>query len=178
MRGLFRNGDYLLVAPVVFGSLRRGDVAAFDSGGRSISHRIVGRAAAGFITQGDANQYRDKACLGPEHLIGRVMALERQGKRLPVRGGMPGRLQGAILRFINQGRRFIFFLLAFPYRLISHSRMASLFWRPRIMTVHFSEGRETFTKYIHRGATVACWFPHERRWTCRKPYDLILGPPK
>ncbi|MBN2106015.1 MAG: S26 family signal peptidase [Deltaproteobacteria bacterium] len=177
MRGAFKDGDCLLVLPVSFDDLQTGDVVAFDSGGRSIAHRIVGRQAGGYITQGDANPKRDRHCITPGQLIGRVVERERGGRRSPVRVGMQGCLQGALLRLANQVFRRIVLALTMPYRLISASRLATLFWRPQITTAHFSEGKRDFTKFIHRGKTVACWFPQESRWTCRKPYDLILNPP-
>ena len=177
MRGVFKDGDCLWVAAIAFAALQRGDVVAFNSGGKMIVHRIVGRRAGGFITQGDASQRRDRECLAPECLIGRVAERERAGKRSPVMGGIRGRLQGGILRTIYKARRLAAMALAAPYRLIRASGLTPLLWRPRITAVRFSEGRRDFTKFIHRGKTVACWFPHERRWTCRKPYDLILAPP-
>jgi hypothetical protein len=177
MRGAFKNGDFLCVSPASFDELQKGDVVAFDSGGKVIAHRIVGREAGGFVTQADASLRRDRHCLTPERLIGRVIERERAGRRSPVMAGTRGCLQGATLRAANQVFRLIFRAQAFPYRLISTSRLATLFWRPRIMQVHFSEGRGEFTKFIHRGKTVACWFPQEGRWKCRKPYDLILAPP-
>jgi len=177
MRGVFRDGDFLWICAVPCACLQPGDVVAFDSGGKTIAHRIVERKSGGFVTQGDASLRRDSHCLTPERLIGRVIERERAGQRSPVMGGTRGCLQGAILRLANHAFRFIVLALGIPYRLIHVSRVAQLLWRPRITAVHFFESRGGFTKFIHRGKTVACWFPQQRRWTCRKPYDLILAPP-
>jgi hypothetical protein len=177
MRGAFKDGDCLWVSTVPFACLQQGDVVAFGSGGKTIAHRIVGREAGGFITQGDACPRRDWDYLTPERLIGRVIERERTGKRSAVTGGRRGRGQGAILRAANRVLRLIVLAMDTPYRLTRASRLAQLLWRPRITAVQFYEGEGEFTKFIHRGKTVACWFPHARRWTCRKPYDLILSPP-
>jgi hypothetical protein len=177
MRGTFKDGDCLCVAAVPFTCLQKGDVVAFNAGGKAIAHRIVGREASGFVTQGDASSRPDGGCLTSGRLIGLVLERERHGKRSLVPGGIQGRLRGWFLRAANRVLRLIVLLLATPYRLTCTSRLAHFLWRPRIMTVHFSEGEEECTKFIHRGKTVACWFPNERRWTCRKPYDLIIAPP-
>lgn len=177
MRGSLAKGDSLFVSATDFEFLKKGDVVAFDCGGKVIAHRIVGREADGFITQGDANAMRDRGRLTPGQLIGRVVARERSGRRSPVRGGMQGRFRGAFVRLANRIFRLGVKALDMPYRVFGASRLATFFWRPRITTVRFAEGAKSFIKFIHRGKTVACWYPQERRWTCRKPYDLILSPP-
>ena len=178
MRGVFRTGDCLRVAEVPFSSLNKGDIVAFHAGGSVIAHRITGRQAAGFITQGDACRLPDRNRLTPENVIGLVVERERCGDRTPVMNGIKGRLQGMILRAANRGIRLLFPALSATYRLACASRLAAFVWRPQIVPVLFSDVTgKNCTKFIHRGKTVACWFPHKRLWTCRKPYDLILARP-
>ena len=110
------EGDCLWVSPASPDRFRKGDVVAFDSGGKVIAHRIVGRRAGDLITQGDANQGRDRHCLMPGHVIGRVVARERSGMRSPVRGGMRGCLQGGLLRGLNRALRRIVAFLDGPYK--------------------------------------------------------------
>ena len=177
MRGTIEKGDCLWVSAVPFDSLQVGDVVAFACGCKVITHRIVGREENGFVTQGDGSLQRDGECLTPGRLIGRVMGRERAGKRSPVMGGIRGRRRGAIMRAANRVRSFVGHALAMPYRLTRTSQLVPLLWRPRMTVVHFAGSQGKSTKFIHRGKTVACWVPNERRWTCRKPYDLILAPP-
>ena len=51
---------------------RVGDIVVFDSGGLSVTHRILEKAQEGFVTKGDANNVPDKELLSGNHIIGRV----------------------------------------------------------------------------------------------------------
>ena len=173
-----QDGDCLWVSPAVFDSLQPGDVVAFRSGGHVLAHRIAKRDGSRFLTQGDGNWRRDCTPVGPADLIGRVEERERSGVRSAVVGGARGRRRAGLLHAIAFLRWIFLVLLAPFYRLIRASRMAACLWRPRVLAVYFSSTGAGTTKFIHRGRTVACWHPSEGRWSCRKPYDLILFPPR
>ncbi len=177
MRGTLADGDCLWIFPVPFDSLQVGDVVAFDSGGKVVVHRIVGREEKGFRTQGDGNWSRDFARLTSGGLIGKVMERERRGVRSIVVGGPYGRLRAFVLRTFCRLRLRLAFWLTAPYRLICASRVVSLVWRPRILSVCFVSEEGPITRFIHRGKIVATWMPQARQWECRTPYDLILSPP-
>jgi hypothetical protein len=63
------------------------------------------------------------------------------------------------------------------YRLLRASRAAALVWHPRILAVRFAAPGGSIVKFVHRGRSVAQWVPQAERWTCRKPYDLLLSRP-
>jgi len=50
-----------------------GDVITFRSGENLVTHRIVDRTDAGFITKGDANNAADLDPVAPEDVVGRVV---------------------------------------------------------------------------------------------------------
>jgi len=110
--------------------------------------------------------------------MGKVVEREHGGIRLPVAGGRRGRRRAAILHAVSFIRWNLLALLAPAYRLLRASRVVSLLWKPRILVVHFPGGKGGITKFIHRGRTAAAWEPHAGQWKCRKPYDLILAPPR
>lgn len=125
MWGTLAEGDCLWVSPVPFDSLQPGDVVAFDSGGKVVAHRIIGRTDNGFATQGDGNWRRDSTLLTAERLVGKVMERERKGVRKPVAGGARGRLRGAVLRAICRLRRRLNHWLLAPFlRLVSFPHAA------------------------------------------------------
>jgi len=177
MGGTFEEGDCLWVRSVPYSSLRAGDVVAIDAERVAIAHRIVGRQTSGFVTQGDSNLRPDGAVLTADRLLGRVVARERQGAICGVAGGSRGRWRAVKRRTARRVALALGILLAPPYRLIRASGLVAAVWRPRIVAARFSRGDRAFTKFIHRGRTVARWDPWEREWRCRKPYDLILAPP-
>ncbi len=178
MRGTLADGDGLWLAPGPPATLQVGDVVAYRSGRLVMAHRIVDRDTDGFRTQGDGNWRRDAARLAPEQLLGIVTARERRGVRTPVVGGRRGRWRAGWLHGCAFFRWLLLTGLAPVYGMVRISRLGRLAWRPRVLAVRFTAAGGTLIKYIHQGQTVACWAAGEPRWICRKPYDLILSPPK
>ena len=178
MRGTLAAGDVLRIRTAAPGDLRLGDVVAFRSGGQVLAHRIVGFEDGVFRTQGDGNWRRDSAPLAPAEIIGLVAERERAGKLSPVAGGNRGLRRAGILHALAFLRWGILALLAPAYRGLRARRWLVPLWRPRVVAVRFSAAGRSTVKFIHRGRTVACWNPQEERWTCRKPYDLVLAPPR
>jgi len=79
MEPALRKGDLLLLR--AGGGLGLGDIMTYVSrGGSLITHRVVGHAEAGFITQGDANNIPDEA-VAQQRVLGRVVGV------LPGAGG-------------------------------------------------------------------------------------------
>ena len=177
MWGTLADGDCLWVSPISFQSLQVGDVVAFEAGGKVVVHRIVGRAENFFRTQGDGNWSRDSAPLTAANLVGKVTDRDHRGVRSPVAGGARGHRRAIVLRAISRWRLRLRHGRASSYGLLRASRVAALFWRPRIAVVSFASPEGSTVKYIHRGRTVAFWRPQARKWECRMPYDLILFPP-
>ena len=177
MWGTLAQGDCLWSSPVTFDSLQIGDVVAFDSGGKIVAHRIVGREGTGWVSQGDGNWSRDSALLTAGCIIGKVVERERKGIRRSVAGGAKGRRKAVLVRALCRSRLRLESWLAKPYRMIRASRMVPWLWRPLIVSARFIAPSGPITKFIHRGKTVAVWLPQAGQWTCRAPYDLILFPP-
>ena len=177
MRGTLAEGDGVRLASLPYDSLQRGDVVAYRSRNQLVVHRIVGRQNGLWITQGDGNWRRDVAPLAPERFIGAVTERERNGTAMPVIGGAAGCRRAVWLHAGSFLRWSVLTVLAPFYRLLRASRAVALFWRPRILAVRFAAPGGAVTKYVHRGRSVAQWVPQAERWTCRKPYDLLLSRP-
>jgi signal peptidase len=103
MRPFIRDGDVLEVQPLDGAPVRRGDVLLCRDGrGRLVAHRVIrlgrhdGRVA--LRTRGDALASPDRlVCL--EQVLGRVVAVERGGRRIRLEHGLPrtvGRLWMAL----------------------------------------------------------------------------------
>ena len=63
-------------------SYLEGDIITFHSGESLTTHRIVAVDAAGFVTQGDANNAADVGTVAPEQVVGKVVW------RIPSVGGV------------------------------------------------------------------------------------------
>ncbi len=86
MLPLFQEGDRVLVAHGRAG-VRRGDVIIFRRKGSLIAHRVLRiyhrQSEPVFITKGDNAAHFDPPLHAGE-VIGRVLAIEREGRRMPL----------------------------------------------------------------------------------------------
>ncbi len=175
MNGTFRPGDLLYVEAVDSEDVRPGDVVLFFSGDGDVflTHRVVARTAFGLLTRGDAHPLPDPAPVATERLVGRVHFCERQGRVRPVWGGWAGRLWATLLRL----RRRLLQAMGFPYRVLRRSGLVRRLWRPAVKGVHLESAEGPVVKYVHGRRTVACWWPEDGRFWCRRPYDLVIDLP-
>ena len=86
-----RAEDVLVIAPMVPDQIRRGAVILAHCGDRLVAHRVRHvRLEAGvtiITTRGD-NRRDDDAAITSKEVIGKVVAVERRGRRLPVRAAL------------------------------------------------------------------------------------------
>jgi hypothetical protein len=101
MHPTIRENETVVVAPASIAALSVGDIVLSRSGEKITAHRLIGidfepMAASGpaaecrsrFITRGDACSTCDPPS-GPEHLLGKVVAVERKGRRIDPCGFLP-----------------------------------------------------------------------------------------
>lgn len=74
-----RPGDVLMIRACDPAAACIGDIVAYTRDGRLFVHRVVGRAGAAFITQGDALPFADPPVAAGE-LLGRVIKVVRRGR--------------------------------------------------------------------------------------------------
>lgn len=85
MSPFIRDGDHVTVEPVasIAGGLKVGDVAVFrvPVSGQTFVHRLRVRAEGGWLAHGDRNANSD-GVVGDELILGRVKAIEREGRQV------------------------------------------------------------------------------------------------
>jgi len=96
-------GDVASIVSVPFSDLCVGEVVVFDRGDRWVAHRLIlikeTDKGVRYITQGDSCLRMDRP-FGHEHLMGRVTAVLRNGRIIPVKG-----LQPRYLRLVRPAAR-------------------------------------------------------------------------
>ncbi len=186
MLGTFRPGDYLTVEPVPLAAIRLGDVVVCrgrEEAGEpdEIVHRVVDVLPDGLVTRGDNSPYVDSVPVTQDTLLGRVTHVQRGGQVRPVWGGRRGLLRARMLHARCAVRRFGWRWLSIvgrrPYRWLRQSGLVGRLWRPAITRVRVEAEDGPLVKYVHRGRTVARWWPERGRFRCRKPYDLVISRP-
>lgn len=182
MGGTFRAGDYLTVVPVSISDVRPGDIVVYrrpnhQGDAKELVHRVVARASGGLIVRGDANARADTTLLTADNLLGRVTHVERSGRTRLVRGGQLGLLRARLLRTRRRVWRLIACVGRGPYRWLRGNGLVARVWQPTVMKVHLATEDSPLVKYVCGGRTVACWWPEQGRFECRKPYDLVIPRP-
>jgi signal peptidase I len=84
MRPLLRAGDAVAVQPIDPHALQPGEVIVVQRGGEWITHRLVAVDARGWHTHGDNTRYTD-AVVSADHIVGRVIAIERGDHTIDLR---------------------------------------------------------------------------------------------
>lgn len=104
MEPSIRDGDAITVVPVPLEEVRRGDVVLYRTGDRLLAHRVMGRARGveGLVlVRADAPGWEEER-VPARDLLGRVEAVEREGRRVALRGPFARRVAGLAHRI---GRR-------------------------------------------------------------------------
>jgi len=176
MNPLFREGDILEVAPCHEPEICAGDVVAFPHPAKPgrVIHRVVAVKPWGILTKGDNCSALDDWTLKPGDILGRVVAIHRQGRTLPVPRQAPASL------FILKGRQWcgqtLSRLLQPAYHRLSRSGLfqgrLGRWMKPRLFYFSRPEGPEwqlwLGTLLIGRKR------PHQVHWTIRRPFRLFV----
>jgi phage repressor protein C with HTH and peptisase S24 domain len=100
MYPLIRSGDYLVVAPVELARVSVGEIVLTLTARGLTAHRVMTIDGATLTTRGDNSLTADAAIAAPQ-LLGRVVAIERNGRSLAPGGAM----KAAVIRALRKLRR-------------------------------------------------------------------------
>ncbi|MDD3069847.1 MAG: signal peptidase I [Methanoculleus horonobensis] len=173
-----RDRDIVICSAPRHGQLRRGDVVLFRSekDGRWIVHRICDISGTVAATRGDANPSVDEQPLPLDAVEGRVIAVERRGRRVRVLGGWIGHWSAVLLRGYYRRRRRLWYLLRCGCRDIalpdSVRRLISPFIRVRVVEFKRADGTEL---HLFFGRwRIGLLRPADQEWRLSPPFGLIL----
>jgi signal peptidase I len=180
MRGTFRQGDLLTVAPARVEYLRPGDIIVFfrqDNDDRKIVvHRTLRRLPEGLVTCGDAAAHEDVGVVTEHNLVGRVCFKNRNGRTSTVHGGWIGLCQGCWLHFYWRTRRQTVRAIQKPYAVLRASGIIPRLWKPEIFRVRVNSEYGPCIQHIWKNRIIARFWLEERRFECKKPWDLFIHP--
>jgi hypothetical protein len=177
MRSTFSTGQVLYIRPQE-NRAERGDVMVYRKGGRYVVHRVDGMYPQGYRMRGDDNLSEDAGIVSPDEVIGVVDEVDDWGRVLRVRGGKPALYRAQLRWHLNSLLNRLRPVLGAPYRLLKTSGLVRHFWHPRLTHIQVCSSTGVMVKFLARGKTVAVWQPESGRFTCRRPYDLVISPPK
>jgi hypothetical protein len=175
MNPLLKRGDTLLVAPCNPQEIHPGDVVLFpNSQGRQVVHRVVAITTEGVTTRGDNNPDVDNEAVAPHKIIGRVTAIQRQGRTLPISAEAPATL------YLLKARRWvdqvIFPMLQPVYHRLAHSRLfqgrLAAWMKPRL--IHFPHSEGTEWQLWLGNLLIGRKLPRQAHWSIRRPFLLFV----
>ena len=185
MNGTFCFGDCLTLEAVALADVRTGDVLVYcrtKSRGEEdwVAHRAVRITADGVIVQGDKNLGPDPTPVTQDNFAGRVSHIIRGGKTIKVRGGIIGHSRALLVRSRVAASRWLGRRMRQlgrgSYAWLRQSNLVTKIWRPEIKKMQVMTEKGPVIKYVVNNRTVAeCW-QENNRFTCQKPYDLVLWP--
>jgi len=176
MNPLLRQGDTLLVVPYDAQKIQPGDVITFPDhrNGGQVVHRVVAVTAEGVITKGDNNPNLDDKVLAPHEILGRVAAIQRQGRTLPVPREAPAALY--LLKARRWFHRTVSPLLHSFYHRLAESRLfrgcLPAGMKPRLICFSRPDGPE-WQLWLGK-LLIGRKMPHQARWTIQWPFRLFI----
>ena len=175
MNPLLQRGDTLLVVPYGSEQIQPGDVVLFPHPWRGqVVHRVVAVNAAGVTTKGDNNPTVDGRIIAPREIVGRVTAIQRHGRTLPVPRKAPVSL------YFLKGCQWFDRALSWPLKPVYHrlsqsglfqGRLAA-WMNPRLIYFSRAEGLE-WQLWLGR-FMIGRKMPGQSYWTIRRPFRLFV----
>lgn len=178
MRPLFRPGDRIRFVSCRVEDMRRGDVIIFMPPGQKerVVHRVVSTGPGGIRTRGDANLRNDDWELRQENIVGRAVFVEREGRLIPVAGGIAGRLLSAVIRALRKSDHLASHILNPCYRGLARSGLFRAFLppalRPKVIT--FERGGQREMQLVVGRHVVGRRPAGAGAWTIRRPFRIFV----
>lgn len=173
----FKPGQVLYLRPEGY-TPQPGDIVVYRSHGQYIVHRVKIVKDGNLVTRGDNNPRDDEFEVSIDQVVGVVDQKDDWGKNERVPGGSYALLR-AMLRWKT---REIFTkmlpVIGAPYRWLKASRLLKHIWNPQVTMVQMKTSNGDVVKYVVRGKTVATWHQQESRFQYKRPYDLVIFPPR
>jgi signal peptidase I len=175
MQPTFQPGQLLYVCPEA-SDIAVGDVIIYQDleCKRNVVHRITAISPQGFITRGDNNPHNDPTPIAPHQIMGKVELIDQHDQISPITGGYCGLWATRASWLFRRSWNGFCRSFSRPYRWLRSHGWMRLIWRPRLITLYLLTDQEHLIKYLYHGHTIACWWPDQNRFECRKPFDLVL----
>jgi hypothetical protein len=176
MNPLFREGDVAEVVPYQGLEIRAGDVVAFSPPEKSgkVIHRVVAVEPGGIVTKGDNQPFLDDWTIKPGDILGKVVAIHRQGRRLPVPRRAPASLY--LLKCRQWCDRALSRLLQPVYHRLANSGLfrgrLGEWLQPELLYFSRSDGPEW--QLWLGNLLIGRKLPHQAHWTIRRPFRLFV----
>jgi signal peptidase I len=184
MAGTFKFGDRLLVDPLSLAKMKCGDILVYWRTNKKeekeyIAHRVIKINCGELMVQGDSNLRPDLRIVTEENFLGKVSHILRGERTINVHGSIIGLVRARIIRAIMFNRLRLGLIIRklgrWPYVRLRRTNWVARIWRPKIQKMKVMTERGPIIKFTVKNRTVGEYWLENGKFTCRKPYDLILN---
>jgi len=178
MSPVLKPGDRLRIIPDDGQEIRRGDMIVFISpeDGSKVVHRVISLDSNGIKTQGDNCNAEDDWVLSREHILGRVVSVQRGKRRLRVFGGVLGHSLAVAIRAIKSIDSNLTSLLRPFYQRLAKAgffrRWLPSGMRPRVISFNRDAGTEL--QLVMGRRVIGRWLEGKTGWHIRRPFRLFV----
>jgi mRNA-degrading endonuclease RelE of RelBE toxin-antitoxin system len=178
MNPLLKSGDRLQIAFCDQEKIRVGDVVVFYSprDETKVVHRVTSINSHGIKTRGDNCINEDDWVLRREHIVGRVVSLQRGDMHRRIFGGPLGRLFAVSVRVIRAMDSGTCYLIRPAYnelaKLDIFIRLLPSQMRPRVISPNRAAGKEL--QLLMGTRVIGRWLPGRTRWQIKRPFRLLV----
>jgi hypothetical protein len=178
MNQTLKSGDRLYIVPYFNKEVQKGDVVVFiaPGGDTKVVHRVVAVSSNVIKTRGDNCNHADDWVLGREHIIGRVVSLQRRNRRLRVFGGRLGHSLAMVIRGIRSFDSIFCPLLRPFYRRLAEGgafrRWLPSRMRPRVISFNRDSGTEL--QLVMGRRVIGRRLEGKTGWHIQRPYRLFV----
>ncbi|MGD8706250.1 MAG: S26 family signal peptidase, partial [Syntrophobacterales bacterium] len=158
--------------------IRKGDVIVFipPGGDSKIVHRVTSVNSDGIRTRGDNRNHEDDWVLSRDHILGRVVATQRNNRRRRIFGGPLGRFFAVTVRVIRAMDSPVSHLLRPAYNELAKvsifTQLLPAQMRPRVISLNRTAGEELQVLMGRR--VIGRLLPGMTRWHIRRPFRLFV----
>jgi len=179
MNPTLRVPDVLCVLPYVEKKIQVGDVIVFHppDDKRTITHRIARVDSQGIRTRGDNSSSFDPWVLSPDNIVGCVVYVQRKNKRLPIYGGLRGRLYSLGIRAMRMLDLKVSSLLRPTYHRLARTGALRRGLLARMQTRILSFDRSTGTELqlLMGRRVIGRLLPGMNQWQIQRPFRLFIN---
>ena len=174
-----KAGDILGMALFTQREIQVGDIIAFNgpNGGALTVHRAVSVDLNGVRTRGDNNFIIDNWVLSPDDIIGRIVSVYRQRKKVIILNGFLGRTYAFFLGNLrNIYSTLLFVILSRLYHWIAEAGMLrKLFLRQsKIRLYCFKRNNDLELQLLWGRRIIGRLSPGQKQWYIKCPFKLII----
>jgi hypothetical protein len=158
--------------------IRRGDVIVFISpeDDSKIVHRAISLNSSGIKTQGDSCNFEDDWVLSREHILGRVVSVQRGNRRISVFGGLVGHALAVSIRAARSIDSNLTSLLRPFYQRLARGgifrRWLPSGMRPRVLSFNREAGTEL--QLVMGRRVIGRWLVGKTGWHIKRPFRLFV----